>query len=157
MKTTLKFPCSSSFPSDLFFLPLLKKSSLGPSVLCHFPHLFPNSLTNFSWWNLFFLGKNEDRREGYSDEVQHREAQPPFCGWGSHCQRVKGNSSAAHCGGRLCFVLYFLLSSKASKVLRTPLMWGFIYPALLCVLLEPLGYKEAAENEGTQESGLTGP
>lgn len=46
-------------------------------------------------------------------------------------------------GFALCFI-------SSSQVLRTPLKWGFTHPALLCVLLEPLGYKEAAENEGAQ-------
>lgn len=49
-----------------------------------------------------------------------------------------------------CFVLHFLLSSNASPVLRTSLKWGFTHPALLWVLLEPLGCKEAAEMEGAQ-------
>lgn len=56
--------------------------------------------------------------------------------------------------------LCFISSSQAmqAKFSGTPLMWSFLYPALLCVLLESLGYKEADENKGTQDwKGLKGP
>lgn len=121
-----KYLRSKSVSEFIFFFPPLKASSLSPSVLHRFLHLFPNSLTGMFLGKICYLQERAMRTEDRDASMRYstgrdrpRCAASTLCSLDSHCQKQKEqNPTAAHCGVQFYYMLYFIFFSNASKVLR---------------------------------------